>query len=473
MTYTGSLPETLVEENSQDADAVQVYVDQRVTESAKENYFIYEPSHQSKNMGSGNSGFNADPDEQSGWVEHVQNAQEQNLGFTRTKTDDASYTFHFYGTGVQLYAGVTPMGDANESDIYGDLTFELDNQPITPEDLVIQVPDTNGKISVRKWMVKVPDASQNEEHELTVTVKDGYNRIDYAVVERFWEADTVGAFKLQTEENKNGSVWLLTEGTVPAGGSAVLLIEPEEGYQVERVVVNGVARSIPSDGRLVLVNIQQDMAVRVTFTKADYEIQLEPVEGGVLVPSTLHAKAGEKVTIQVKAFAGYFLLEDSLEAVGEDGMLLELKPGKEGAFSFEMPNQPVILRAFFESDSGSELYYVTVEEEIPGGTLKVSPARASAGEMVTITVQAKKGYPLRSSRAPTSHNIVPFGSVTTYEEWHWRSEGLTKNLVFPLPEPPMTKIFLFLAYLGSLGRLNMVIRSVWVMGMLLKKSLSM
>ena len=37
----------------------------------------------------------------------------------------------------------------------------------------------------------------------------------------------------------------------------------------------------------------------------------------------------------------------------------------------------------------------------------------------------------------------------------------------------MTKIFLFLAYLGSLGRLDMVIRSVWVMGMLLKKSLSM
>ena len=50
---------------------------------------------------------------------------------------------------------------------------------------------------------------------------------------------------------------------------------------------------------------------------------------------------------------------------------------------------------------------------------------------------------------------------------------MQKNLVFPLPEPPMTRIFLFLAYFGCFGRLDMVIRSVCVMGMLLKKSLSM
>ena len=38
--------------------------------------------------------------------------------------------------------------------------------------------------------------------------------------------------------------------------------------------------------------------------------------------------------------------------------------------------------------------------------------------------------------------------------------GLTKNLVFPEPLPPITRIFLFLAYFGSLGRLDMVSRSV-------------
>ena len=51
--------------------------------------------------------------------------------------------------------------------------------------------------------------------------------------------------------------------------------------------------------------------------------------------------------------------------------------------------------------------------------------------------------------------------------------GLQKNLVLPLPEPPITRMFLFLAYFGCFGRLAIVIRSVCVMGMFWKKSLSM
>ena len=44
-------------------------------------------------------------------------------------------------------------------------------------------------------------------------------------------------------------------------------------------------------------------------------------------------------------------------------------------------------------------------------------------------------------------------------------DGLTKNRVLPLPEPPMTRIFLFLAYFGCFGRLVMVRLSVRVSGM--------
>ena len=44
-------------------------------------------------------------------------------------------------------------------------------------------------------------------------------------------------------------------------------------------------------------------------------------------------------------------------------------------------------------------------------------------------------------------------------------DGLTKNRVLPLPEPPMTRIFLFLAVFGSFGRLVRVRLSVRVRGM--------
>ena len=38
----------------------------------------------------------------------------------------------------------------------------------------------------------------------------------------------------------------------------------------------------------------------------------------------------------------------------------------------------------------------------------------------------------------------------------------TKNLVLPEPLPPITRIFLFLAYFGSLGRFDIISRSVCV-----------
>ena len=40
--------------------------------------------------------------------------------------------------------------------------------------------------------------------------------------------------------------------------------------------------------------------------------------------------------------------------------------------------------------------------------------------------------------------------------------GFTKNLVFPEPEPPITRMFLFLAYFGFFGLLDIVRLSVSV-----------
>ena len=51
--------------------------------------------------------------------------------------------------------------------------------------------------------------------------------------------------------------------------------------------------------------------------------------------------------------------------------------------------------------------------------------------------------------------------------------GLTKNLVLPLPEPPITSTFLFRAVLGSLGLPFIVSRSVCVSRMLFSNTGSM
>ena len=133
---------------------VQEYVGQRSV-GGSENYFAYEPAAVSKEMGTDNTGFNTDADEAEGWVEHVQNAQYQNIGFTRTNMDGASYTLNFYGTGVQLYSGLTPMGDVTEGLDYGTLTFALDGETISAGELDGTELGTNGMVSARMCPVDV------------------------------------------------------------------------------------------------------------------------------------------------------------------------------------------------------------------------------------------------------------------------------------------------------------------------------
>ena len=84
-------------------------------------------------------------------------------------------------------------------------------------------------------------------------------------------------------------------------------------------------------------------------------------------------------------------------------------------------------------------------------------------------------YLYRCNIFPVSKISVPFGSVTIYDvgksfDVHCMSDGFTKNRVLPLPEPPITRIFLFLAYFGCFGRLFMVRNSVCVRMTLLENS---
>lgn len=293
VSYQGRLPADITAQNSTGANAVQEYLDQRTTDASAKNHFAYQPeSVASKPMGTDNNGFKPDGDEVNGWVQHVQNAQYQNLGFTRTTKEDASYSIQFYGTGVQLYAGVTPLGEADPSAQYGTLTFQLDGKDVQPTQLDAAKLGNNGKVSARMWAVSVPEAKQNENHLLTVSVKGGYSRIDYAVVERMWENEPgAESFSVSVAASENGKAELLTADRVTAGGSAVVKITPNEGYQVYRIVVNGVAQNIPEGGRLVLTNIQENKNIQITFAPAAYPIQLAPGEGGVIVPSALKTQA--------------------------------------------------------------------------------------------------------------------------------------------------------------------------------------
>ena len=300
VTYTGALPQEITAENSKGPDAVQEYLDQRTTDPAAVNHFVYDQEQiPSMPIGEKNEGFGVDAGEANGWVQHLQDAQYHNLGFTRTRRDGASYSVQFYGTAVQLYAGITPMGEADKQNTYGQLTFLLDGQEVKPETMDTGSLGNNGKVSARMWRIAVPDAKQNDSHLLKVTVTGGYNRVDYAVVERMWQSEPAAdSHSITVAASENGKAELLTPDRVQTGGNAVVQIIPNAGYQPYRVLVNNVSQSIPKDGRLAITNICQNVSVQVNFAPAAYVIQLDPGEGGVLTPSSLQAGAGETITLR-------------------------------------------------------------------------------------------------------------------------------------------------------------------------------
>ena len=347
VTYKGAIPSSIEESSSTGASAVQEYVDQRTTEGDT-NYFTYEPEAESKQMGTDNSGFNQDTDEATGWVEHVQDAQYQNLGFTRTNMDGASYTLNFYGTGVQLYSGVTPMGDTTEGMDYGTLTFELDGEPVSAQELDVKDLGTNGKVSARMWTVNVPDAEENRDHTLKVTVNGGYSRIDYAVVNRYWEEakDVQGDYTVAVTSGENGIAQVQGPERVPAGGNAVILITPDDGYEVDSIIVNNVSVTVPDDGQLVLTDIREDMNVQVTFRTASYNIVLESSEGGVIIPNSLKAKEGETVTLTPDVYEEYEFVSVSVKA--QDGSTVETAVDEEtGVYTVTMPASDVTVSGTF------------------------------------------------------------------------------------------------------------------------------
>lgn len=355
VTYKGEIPSSVKEENSTGAAAVQEYVNQQTTDNGNANYFTYEPEVTSKTMGTNNNGFNQDADEATGWVEHVQDANYQNLGFTRTNSEGASYTLKFYGTGVQLYSGVTPMGETTEGQDYGALAFELDGAPVDPETLDVSGLGTNGKVSARMWTVDVPGAEENGEHTLKVTVTGGYSRIDYAVVNRYWEEtrDVQGDYEVTVACGENGTAELQNDGRVPAGGNAAIQITPNTGYEISKILVDNVSVTIPDDGRLVLTDIQKNTNVQVTFQTASYSIVLNNSEGGVVIPGSFKAKEGETVTLKPDTYEGYEF--GSISVTAEDGTAVATVWNEaDGVYTFTMPASSVTVTSVFQSTEEPE-----------------------------------------------------------------------------------------------------------------------
>ena len=235
---------------------------------------------------------------------------------------------------------------------------------------------------------------------------------------------------ISSSAGEHGSVWPAGDTMVIEGGSLLLTFEPEEGYEVDEVTVDGVV--VQHGGVSYRVkDVVADASVAVTFAKkaqpepdvplvtvdVKVEVSTESGEGGMVSPSGAFAMAhGGSQTFHVFPEEGY-----DLDAVTVNGdqvdaeplyapalMMARSVPGAAGGYRFSVENVTddtvisVRFKALGEGDpvpTPLPVHEVTASASSGGMISPSGTAWVPTGSSLTYTVKADAGWHLSSLSA--------------------------------------------------------------------------
>ena len=170
-----------------------------------------------------------------------------------------------------------------------------------------------------------------------------------------------GGLVVTAESNGNGTVTLSTETAMP-GESVTVTLAPDDGYCVERVLMNDKELDV-EDNRAVFYMPNTDAHVKAEFGKIRYKLEIKEVTGGVIVYDEAGYPEGESVTLEVKPYYGY-----SLASLTVDGSAVTVTDNK---YTFSMPAKSVSVAPAFTT---------SVEvKTIPSGNALEINSQAPAG----------------------------------------------------------------------------------------------
>ena len=179
-----------------------------------------------------------------------------------------------------------------------------------------------------------------------------------------------------------GIVFDGTEGTVY--GKVELQEDLTIGANESLDIPNGASLTIPA-GTTLTVEQGGTLTGNVSG-KVVYAVTVLTSGSGSATASPTVAKAGDIVTLTASPSSGYHF--ERWEVVS-GGVTIS-------GNTFTMPASPVTVKAVFEKNPYIPPTYAVTVPETTGGTVEVSPSRASSGRRVTITTQPAPGYELES-----------------------------------------------------------------------------
>lgn len=205
---------------------------------------------------------------------------------------------------------------------------------------------------------------------------------------------------------ENGSVLLngvsvSGETVVPQGVNSTLTFVPDEGYEVDEVLVNEEAVEI-TDNQYTFTP-EGDVTVSVTFKeKVDYcKITLSVGNGGSITVKDeayeienkkyIYVPVGESITLVFEPHVNY-----ELNTVKVSGKTVKLNEDNE--YTIECTDTAATVSATFRSTEETEEVFYTVTAFVSGGGT-ITPAGANEieeGGDITFTITANEGYEIYS-----------------------------------------------------------------------------
>ncbi|MFO7873425.1 MAG: InlB B-repeat-containing protein [Bacteroidales bacterium] len=121
----------------------------------------------------------------------------------------------------------------------------------------------------------------------------------------------IHTYTITAESGDNGSINPV-EDVVDYGGTVTFTLSPDEGYEVNEIVVGGVTQTFEGE-TFILEDIQEDQHVYVSFTKKTFEITVTSGANGTIIPEgedgIVIVEYGDNQTFDIVPDEGYHTTE--------------------------------------------------------------------------------------------------------------------------------------------------------------------
>ena len=205
-----------------------------------------------------------------------------------------------------------------------------------------------------------------------------------------WRSASVSArtaaetFTITPSAGEHGVITPPVAQTVAAGADVTFVMQPDIGFHVSDVLVDGV--SVGAVGSYKFVDVQADHTISVTFardTPGSFVIVPSAGEHGVITPPVPQTvAAGGSVTFSIVPDSGYKVLDVLVDGVSV---------GARATYEFTNVQADHTLSATFEKDP--QVAYVITPE--PGANGQITPPvrqTVAAGGSVTFEIVPDLGY---------------------------------------------------------------------------------